>query len=167
MSAIAFAVLLGLFMCIINGICGIGTVGEFNKIGRRMIGRYLGLSIIYSGLGVLVFSFVYHLRLGIVSGKESGFSVRHGSGHSLAGASCPVCHAPQCIRSACLGGGMACLSVLFTYQGIPVEGLPVAVTIGILMDFFLTGARVGILQMELAFQAHTYGMLDVEMLRKA
>ena len=74
-----------MFICIINGICGIGTVGEFNKIGRKMIGRYLGLSI--------------------------------------------------------------------------------AVTIGILMDFFLTGARVGILQMELALQARAFGMLDVEMLR--
>lgn len=74
-----------MFICIINGICGIGTVGEFNKIGRKMIGRYLGL--------------------------------------------------------------------------------PIAVTIGILMDFFLTGARVGILLMELALQARAFGMLDVEMLR--
>lgn len=52
------------FMCIVNGICGIGNINEFNKIGRKMIGRYIALSVLYTGLGLVFFTLVFNIHIG-------------------------------------------------------------------------------------------------------
>lgn len=35
-----------IFFSLVNGICGMGSVGDFSKVGRNIIIRYVGLSFI-------------------------------------------------------------------------------------------------------------------------
>lgn len=64
------------------------------------------------------------------------------------------------------GGAISCLSILLLQLQIPKEGLVIGATLAILMDFFCTGARTMVIQMELALQADRLGLLDREILLK-
>jgi Na+/H+-dicarboxylate symporter len=64
------------------------------------------------------------------------------------------------------GTFLACLTIVFSQLKIPVEGLSISATLGMLLDFVLTGARVYLNQIELLLQAKSYDMLDMDMLRR-
>ena len=63
------------------------------------------------------------------------------------------------------GGMLVCMGVLFSQLGIPSSAIALATTLSILMDFICTGARVGMLQMELTWQANKLGLIDKEKLQ--
>ena len=64
------------------------------------------------------------------------------------------------------GGGIACIAILIAYLGIPEEGLAMAATVTVLLDFVCTGARVSTLHLEMLLQANRLDLLDRETLRK-
>jgi Na+/H+-dicarboxylate symporter len=64
------------------------------------------------------------------------------------------------------GGVLVCLGLLLAQCNIPAAALGVAGTMAILFDFFDTGTRVGMMQMEVARQANHFGMLDRDVLEK-
>ena len=64
------------------------------------------------------------------------------------------------------GGGIACMSILLAYLGIPEEGLAMGAAVTVLMDFICTGARVTTLHLEMLLQANRLDLLDRETLRK-
>ena len=64
------------------------------------------------------------------------------------------------------GGGIACMSILLAYLGIPEEGLAMGAAVTVLMDFICTGARVTTLNLEMLLQANRLDLLDRETLRK-
>ena len=63
------------------------------------------------------------------------------------------------------GGMLVCMGVLFSQLGIPSSAIAIATTLSILMDFICTGARVGLLQMELTWQANKLGLIDKKILQ--
>ena len=64
------------------------------------------------------------------------------------------------------GGAMSCYTILFTQLGIPVEGIALAISIDLLMDYFITAANITCLQMELVVDAKKLGILTEGKLRK-
>ena len=51
------------FLSLVTGICGVGTVSEFGKIGKRLVLRFIGLTFVGSAIAAAVmipfFSFIY------------------------------------------------------------------------------------------------------------
>ncbi|MBP5654701.1 MAG: cation:dicarboxylase symporter family transporter [Clostridiales bacterium] len=64
------------------------------------------------------------------------------------------------------GGVLICLGVIMTQLNIPGEGLAIAGTLALILDFFSTGAKVASQHMEMILQADHLGMLDREVLRR-
>jgi Na+/H+-dicarboxylate symporter len=64
------------------------------------------------------------------------------------------------------GTFLACLTIVFSQLKIPVEGISISATLGMLLDFVLTGGRVYLNQVELLLQAKSYDMLDMDVLKK-
>lgn len=60
-----------IFLCIINGICGIDNVKDFTKIGRKMICRYIAYTFVCTVFGVFVFFLVYNITLGQAHGGKN------------------------------------------------------------------------------------------------
>ena len=73
-----------------------------------------------------------------------------------------VCYASPQVS----GGILICLGVILGQLGIPMEGLAIAGTIALILDFFGTGAKVAGQHMEMIIQAGHLDMVDVEELRK-
>lgn len=53
-----------LFLAILNGICGMGSVSDFSKTGRRIIERYLGISFAGGALLTFIASFFFRFKWG-------------------------------------------------------------------------------------------------------
>ena len=53
-----------IFFALVNGICGMGSVGDFSKVGRSIIIRYLSLSFLGGALLTVPASFLFHLQWG-------------------------------------------------------------------------------------------------------
>lgn len=64
------------------------------------------------------------------------------------------------------GGALICLGILMTQLKIPSEGIAIAGTISLALDFFSTGAKVLGQHLEMLYQAGHLGMLDKEILRR-
>ena len=64
------------------------------------------------------------------------------------------------------GGTLVCLSVLLAQSGIPAASLGLAGMLALTADFFMTGSRVVISQMELVLEAKHWNTLDLEKLRR-
>lgn len=64
------------------------------------------------------------------------------------------------------GGALICLGILMTQLNIPSEGLAVAGSLALLLDFFSTGAKVLGQHLEMTLQAGKLEMIDVEVLRR-
>ena len=64
------------------------------------------------------------------------------------------------------GGTISCLSIMMLQLHIPTEGLALAVTLSMFLDFLCTGVRIPILHMTMALQANRLGLIDHEILRK-
>lgn len=62
------------------------------------------------------------------------------------------------------GGMLVCLGLLMAQLGIPGAGLAAGGILCIVLDFFNTAARIGLLHMELAMEAQHLGVLDRETL---
>ena len=73
-----------------------------------------------------------------------------------------VCYASPQVS----GGTLICLGVILGQLGIPMEGLAIAGTLALILDFFGTGAKVAAQHMEMIIQAGHLDMVDVEELRK-
>lgn len=65
------------------------------------------------------------------------------------------------------GGGMVCLSILFTQFGLPMERMGEAVTVNTVTDFFVTAVAVVGVQFLLILAADKFSMLDRNVLLKA
>ena len=65
------------------------------------------------------------------------------------------------------GGTISCLTIMLNQLGVPAEGLAIAVTLAMFLDFICTGTRIPILHMELMVQAERLGMLDYSVLQKS
>ena len=63
------------------------------------------------------------------------------------------------------GGMLICMSLILTELGIPLAGLAAAGILGIILDIFATGCRIGIAHLELAQEADHLGMLDRDVLK--
>ena len=63
------------------------------------------------------------------------------------------------------GGTLVCLSVMLAQFHIPVACLGLAGTLSLFGDFFMTGSRVVISQLELVLEAKHWDTLDTEKLR--
>ncbi len=63
------------------------------------------------------------------------------------------------------GGALICLGLMMTQLGIPMEGLALAGTLALVLDFFTTGAKVAGQHMEMILQAGHLKLLDTETLR--
>ena len=63
------------------------------------------------------------------------------------------------------GGALICLSIMMTQLGIPMEGMAIAGTLALILDFFTTGAKVVGQHMEMVLQAGHLKLLSVETLR--
>ena len=60
-----------IFLALVNGICGMGSVADFNKIGKTIIARYLGLSFLGGAILTFISLFFFHLeRGGVVRGTD-------------------------------------------------------------------------------------------------
>ena len=64
------------------------------------------------------------------------------------------------------GGVLISLGIILTQLNIPAEGLAVAGTLALILDFFSTGAKVMGQHLEMVLQADHLGMLDRDILRK-
>ncbi len=64
------------------------------------------------------------------------------------------------------GGGISCLSILLIQMHVPREGLAIAVTLSMFLDFICTAARIFTMHIETALLADRLGLLDREMLQK-
>lgn len=64
------------------------------------------------------------------------------------------------------GGALSCYTVLFMQLGIPAEGVALAVSIDMVMDFVLTAANLLYLQGEMLFAAENLDMLDADILKQ-
>ena len=61
-----------IFLILVNGICGMGSVADFSKVGRVIIGRYVGLSFLGSALLIFIAQFFFNLSWG---GSVNGASI--------------------------------------------------------------------------------------------
>ncbi|MBQ1438917.1 MAG: hypothetical protein IIZ10_04440, partial [Solobacterium sp.] len=64
------------------------------------------------------------------------------------------------------GGVISCLSILLMQLSIPQEGLPAAVALAMLMDFFCTAARIFILHLEMSLQANNMHLINLDIFRQ-
>ncbi len=63
------------------------------------------------------------------------------------------------------GAMLTCYGILFAQLGIPPEGLLLAAAVDVVLDFFMTGFDILMLQIELINEGALLGMLDREKLR--
>ena len=63
------------------------------------------------------------------------------------------------------GGSLVVMSVLLSQFGIPASALAIAGTLSIIFDFFITGTRIVISEMELVMEAKHWETLDEEKLK--
>lgn len=63
------------------------------------------------------------------------------------------------------GGSMACYTIIFTQLGIPLEVLPIAIAVNLLLEFPMTASNLSCLQSEMTLAASKLDMLDYEILR--
>ena len=64
------------------------------------------------------------------------------------------------------GGALICLGILMTQLNIPSEGIAVAGTLAMILDFISTAAKVLGQHLEMTLQAHKLEMIDLEVLRR-
>lgn len=64
------------------------------------------------------------------------------------------------------GGGVSCLSVLFTQLGIPGQMLAVSAAIYVVADFYMTSVQVGFMQLDTVWLAYRNDWLDRNALRQ-
>lgn len=64
------------------------------------------------------------------------------------------------------GAMLTCYGILMAQLGIPAEGLLLAATLDVVLDFFMTGIDILTLELELVCQADSLHMLDREVLRR-
>lgn len=64
------------------------------------------------------------------------------------------------------GGALICLTVLLEHLQIPMEGLPIAGILVMIIDFFATGFKVASGHMEMLHQADHLEMMEKEVLRQ-
>ena len=64
------------------------------------------------------------------------------------------------------GGVISCLSILLMQLSIPQKGLPAAVALAMLMDFFCTASRIFILHLEMSLQADNMHLINLDIFRK-
>lgn len=57
------------------------------------------------------------------------------------------------------GGALSCYTILFTQLGIPVEGIAIAISLDMIMDYFITACNLTCLQEEMYIDAHKLGMI--------
>lgn len=57
------------------------------------------------------------------------------------------------------GGALSCYTILFAQLGIPAEGIAIAISVDMLMDYFITACDLACLQEELYIDAHKLGMI--------
>ena len=62
------------------------------------------------------------------------------------------------------GAMLTCYGILMAQLNIPVEGLLLAATLDVVLDFFMTGIDILTLELELVCQADRLHMLDRETL---
>jgi len=63
------------------------------------------------------------------------------------------------------GGTLSCFTILFMQLGIPAEGIALAISISMLMEYILTAGNLMLLQGELVLSADKLKMLDTEILK--
>ena len=64
------------------------------------------------------------------------------------------------------GAMLTCYGILLVQLGIPIEAMLMAVTLNVVLDFFMTAVDVLALQLELTSQAKMLNMVDEEILRR-
>lgn len=64
------------------------------------------------------------------------------------------------------GGAMSCYTILFTQLGIPAAGIALAISVDLLMDYFVTACNITCLQTELVVDAKKLDMLEEGTLQK-
>ena len=62
------------------------------------------------------------------------------------------------------GGTLICIKTMLVQLGMPASALAIAATLSIILDFFSTGTRIGMLQMEMMLQAEKLGLLNKDIL---
>ena len=65
------------------------------------------------------------------------------------------------------GGAISVFTVLFVQFGVPGGAIALAVAVNAVLDFFLTGANLTCLQMQVMLAANDVGMLDEKKLKKS
>lgn len=63
------------------------------------------------------------------------------------------------------GGALSCYSLLFLSMGFPNEAAAIMVTANVIMDFFVTAVKIGMIQNEAIRQAYNCGKCDETILR--
>lgn len=61
-----------IFFTLVNGICGTGSVADFSKVGRTIIGRYVGFSFVGAIIFTFLAQFFFHFTQG---GTVDGASI--------------------------------------------------------------------------------------------
>ena len=61
-----------IFFSLVNGICGTGSVADFSKVGRTIIGRYVGFSFVAAIAFTFIAQFFFHFAKG---GTVDGASI--------------------------------------------------------------------------------------------
>lgn len=64
------------------------------------------------------------------------------------------------------GGAMSCYTILFTQLGIPAAGIALAISVDLIMDYFITACNITCLQTELVVDARKLDMLMESRLRE-
>ena len=64
------------------------------------------------------------------------------------------------------GGAMSCYTILFTQLGIPTAGIALAISVDLLMDYFITACNITCLQTELLVNAKKLGLLTESRIRE-
>ena len=111
-----------MFLAVYSGIYGIGDTLIFGKIGRHLIVRFLLPTFLIASLCIgesygVEISMAWVLTAIFVSGI-------------LAAATPPI-----------PGGAMSCYTILFTQLGIPAAGIALAISVDLIMDYFITACN--------------------------
>ena len=64
------------------------------------------------------------------------------------------------------GGAMSCYTILFTQLGIPAAGIALAISVDLIMDYFITACNITCQQTELVVDARILDMLMESRLRE-
>lgn len=144
-----------IFLSVAWEIYSIGDTATLGRIGKKMIGRFLLMSVVLTLLACLAVRAFFSLEQG--NGGVFDFSELFSMilDIVLAVAAPPI-----------PGGALTCYTILFVQLKIPMEAIAVTIALNVILEFFTTAVDLFCLQAELVQLAASLDLLDIKRLRE-